>query len=291
MTAVDPLAEVPEDILSYLGSQNTLTLATASRAGVPHAATYVYASEHAALYICIRLDTTTAKNLAQNPLGYITIDSYHPDWSRTRGVQCSVEATQLHKPTEVALVTERFKQKFPAVSDIPLSRLAVYRIIPTSIVFIDNGGDAAQARAGMEHRASLVYSVFHNLPEHEVATVSARMETLEVNSGEIVVRQGAPADNFFIIQDGEFEVIFDEGGQARTVARLQRGQFFGEMAILRNMPRTATVRAVCPSTLLVMSKDAFLGIVAQSLATSDDFDQIIHRRLTELAQPKTDDRY
>jgi CRP-like cAMP-binding protein len=284
----DPLAEIPEDVLSYLQSESTLTLATASRAGVPHAATYVYVNEHATLYVCARPDTTTAKNFERNPLGFVTIDSYHPDWSQTRGIQCSVETTRMQDSDDIARVTFLFKRKFPSVADIPVSRLAVFRLTPTSIVFIDNSDNTTQARAGVEHRKSLVYSLFHDLPEQEVETVSAQMETIEVESGEIVVRQGEPADNFFIVQDGEVEVIHEDAGQGRSVALLRRGQFFGEMAILRNMPRTATVRAVRPTQLLVMSKDVFRALVAQSLATSDDFDQIIHRRLTELAQGKLD---
>jgi uncharacterized protein YhbP (UPF0306 family) len=287
MTGVEPPTRVPGDILSYLGSQSTMTLATASRAGVPHAATYVYASEQAALFVCMRPDTTTAQNIARNPLGFITIDSYHSDWSRTKGIQCSVEVTRLQDPEEIARVSALFNQKFPQQSSIPVSRLAAFRITPTSIVFIDNSDDAG-ARAGVEHRQSLVFSIFRDLPEHEVDAVSAQMEVIEVRSGEIIVRQGAPADNFYIIQEGEVEVMHEQAGEARTVARLQRGQFFGEVAILRNTPRTATVRAVHPSKLLVMSKDAFRGILARSLATSHDFDQMIDRRLTELAQRQVD---
>jgi hypothetical protein len=232
----------------------------------------------------MRPDTTTAKNIGRNPLGFITIDSYHPDWSQTKGLQCSVEIARVLDGAEIADVSTLFRQKFPAVSDIPVRRLAVFRLTPTSVVFIDNGGDTGETRGGVEHHESLVYSVFRNLPEQEADIVTAQMDMLDVESGEIIVRQGTPADDFFIVQDGEVEVIHEHGGDVRTVAHLQRGQFFGEMAILRNMPRMATVRAVTRTRLLVMNKDTFRGLVAQSLATSDDFDQVIRSRLAELAQ-------
>ena len=99
----------------------------------------------------------------------------------------------------------------------------------------------------------------------------------------MIVRQGAPADKFFIIVDGEVEVIREDDGEARTVAgQLKRGQFFGEIAILRDTPRMATVKAVAPTTLFAMERQAFQGLVAQSMGTTQDFDRVIQKRLEEI---------
>jgi CRP-like cAMP-binding protein len=54
------------------------------------------------------------------------------------------------------------------------------------------------------------------------------------------------------------------------------------MAILRDMPRTATVRAVTAATLMTLERDAFREMVAQSLGTTSDFDRVIQQRLSEL---------
>ena len=99
----------------------------------------------------------------------------------------------------------------------------------------------------------------------------------------MIVRQGAPADKFFIIVRGEVEVVHEEQGAAQRIAVLKSGQFFGEIAILRDTPRTATVRAITPTTLLTMDRDAFRGLVAQSLATTQDFDAAIRERLEKMA--------
>src|SRR5262249_34570825 len=106
--------------------------------------------------------------------------------------------------------------------------------------------------------------------------------TLQVEDGEVIVAQGDPADRFFIIVDGEVEVVHEENGDSRTLARLTAGQFFGEMAILRDTPRMATVRALGPATLFAMERDAFRDLVAQSLGTTQDFDQVIQQRMQEL---------
>jgi CRP-like cAMP-binding protein len=97
----------------------------------------------------------------------------------------------------------------------------------------------------------------------------------------VIVRQGAPADKFFIVVDGEVEVVRDSDGKTRRLATLGKGQFFGEIAILRDAPRVATVRAVKPTTLFAMERDVFRSLVAQSMGTTGDFDRVIQQRLEE----------
>ena len=112
--------------------------------------------------------------------------------------------------------------------------------------------------------------------------LAGRLETVSVNAGETIVRQGAPAEKFFIIVSGEVEVIHDSNGSSQQVATLGPGRFFGEVAILRDVPRTATVRATEPTTLLTMDRDTFRALVAQSLGTTQDFDRIVRERLGSL---------
>ena len=71
-------------------------------------------------------------------------------------------------------------------------------------------------------------------------------------------------------------------GADERLATLTAGQFFGEMAILRDTPRMATVRALEPTTLFAMDRDTFRGLVAQSMGTTRDFDQVIQQRLDEI---------
>ena len=75
----------------------------------------------------------------------------------------------------------------------------------------------------------------------------------------------------------------EENGESISIEIMRNGKFFGEMAVLKNMARTATVRALQPTTLLAMDRDAFRSLVAQSLSTTQDFDQVISSRLANLA--------
>src|SRR5204862_3339407 len=115
---------------------------------------------------------------------------------------------------------------------------------------------------------------------------AAKLQTVQIEAGDVIVRQGAPADKFFIIIDGEVEVVHEQDGATKRLATLTAGQFFGEMAILRDTPRMATVRAIGPTTLFAMERDAFQNLVAGSIGTTQDFDRVIQQRLEEIKTPQ-----
>ncbi len=284
MASEKPALDVPKHVLDYLEAEKALTLATASPAGVPRATTLTYVNDGVALYVWTQPDTTTARHIEENPVVSFAIDEYVDDWRQTNGIQGSGEAQVLLNPSEIKRALELFRNKFSDVGETAAPNISFFRITPRELRFIDNatgGGEEPQA-VGLHYHGDVVYSVFRDLPQEEVSTVVASMQTIEIEPGTVVVRQGAPADKFFIIVDGEVEVLRDDDGQRRTLAHLGRGQFFGEMAILRDTPREATVQAVVPTTLFAMDRDSFRSLVAQSLGTTQDFDRVIHQRLEEI---------
>ncbi len=104
----------------------------------------------------------------------------------------------------------------------------------------------------------------------EAALRAARIVAMQ--PGEVIIRQGDPADNFYVIVEGEVEVtqtpdvptegVTPDDGKARVLRRLGRGQFFGEIGLLSRVPRTATVTAVSGGSLVVLGKDDFLQLVS-----------------------------
>ena len=77
--------------------------------------------------------------------------------------------------------------------------------------------------------------------------------------GEIICREGDPGDCMYIIQSGAVEISRQKGSQEVVVAMLEQGDFFGEMALLDRQPRSATVKTLCRTRLLPLTKDSFLG--------------------------------
>ena len=275
--------DVPSEVLQYLRDQKTLTLATASPGAVPRAVTLVYVNDGATLFVWTRPDTITARHIQQNSLVSFAIDEYSADWQETKGIQGMGDSQALLDGAEIDHVTSLFEQKYPPLKGTLSTKLSFFRIVPTELQFIDNtaGGGAAEDGLGVAFHRDLVYNVFRELPEQDVERIEAQLRTIEIPEGEIVVRQGTPADKFFIIIDGEVEVTREEEGKTRLLGTLGRGQFFGEIAILREMPRVATVRAVKPTTLFTMERDVFQSVVAQSMGTTGDFDRVIRQRLEE----------
>lgn len=274
-------ANVPPHVLEYLKRHETLTLATASSAGVPRAATFVYVNDGATFYVWTRPEGTTARHIEQNPQVSFAIDDYVPDWRQTKGVQVNGRCRVVLSPAETRKIVQLFSEKFPHVgADSVPSNVVFFRIEPIAVVFIDNtGGGAGDQSIGQEYSREVVYDVFRSLPREDAAQVAGEMRPMTVEPGEDIVREGAPADKFFIVVDGEVEVLRDVDGEERRLATMGKGQFFGEIAILRDMPRSATVRALTRVTLLAMERDTFRNLVAQSLGTTQDFDAVVRERL------------
>jgi CRP-like cAMP-binding protein/general stress protein 26 len=275
--------DLPGNVLEYLHEQKTLTLATASRGAVPHAVTLVYVDHDGSLYFWTRPDTTTAQHIGQNPVVSFAIAEYSSDWRDTKGVQGSGNCQVVLDSEEIDRVVAAFGAKYPSLDGSLSNELSFFRITPTQLQFIDNTapGAASDQGPGVSYYRDLVYSIFHDLPQDQVETVEGQLRTIEVPEGDVIVRQGAPADKFFIIVDGEVEVTREADGKTRSLGTLGRGQFFGEIAILRDTPRVATVRALKPTILFSMERDVFRSVVAQSMGTTGDFDRLVTQRLED----------
>ncbi len=271
--------------LRYLTGQRVCTLATVSPTGLPHAAMFSYVNEEMTFYVWTRPGTLTSRHLDANPAVSLTVGEYSPDWRETKGVQASGDGRVLLDPAEIRCAHELFEAKFPGLFPVPPMNVSFLRIRPTQVHFIDNERAAgAAATAAITFSRSLVYSVFGALPGQEAEMIAGRLGKVTLPAGETIVRQGGPADKFFIIVDGEVAVARAAGGHERVVATLGPGQFFGEVAILRDVPRTATVRAVTRTTLLTMDHETFRALVAQSLGTTQDFDEIVRARTSTLGR-------
>lgn len=117
-------------------------------------------------------------------------------------------------------------------------------------------------------------------PDLQRAIAAAEVKTFE--PGETIITEGAPADAFFIIASGSVEVFkqMDEG-EVR-VARLERGQYFGEIGLLQNTTRTATVRVAsdAPAAVMILTQEAFLDLVETLDLDSDEIGRLMRKRIS-----------
>jgi MFS family permease len=99
--------------------------------------------------------------------------------------------------------------------------------------------------------------IFAPLPASTLEQLAHALEELPASAGEEIVRQGEPGDRFYLIKHGGFDVYID----GEPVQSLDTGDSFGEIALLRNVPRTATVRARTEAVLYALDRRHFLAAV------------------------------
>jgi CRP/FNR family transcriptional regulator, cyclic AMP receptor protein len=98
----------------------------------------------------------------------------------------------------------------------------------------------------------------------------------------LVVRQGEPGDCAYLILDGEVEVLKEQGDHQLRVGRLKSGECFGEIALLADIPRTASVRCLTSTDLLILPRGEFMTLAGGYR----DFGNALRTRMTErMAEP------
>src|SRR5919109_102041 len=100
---------------------------------------------------------------------------------------------------------------------------------------------------------------FAGLSRGELLQLAKVTEDMEVDEGKTLTREGQSGSEFFVIVDGEVGVTKD-GSEVRT---LGPGDFFGEIALLEDRPRTATVTARTPLRFFVLTRQAFRSMLAR----------------------------
>ncbi len=110
--------------------------------------------------------------------------------------------------------------------------------------------------------------IFGGLEDAELERLWSYTEVQRHDAGETILRQGDLAKEMFVLLDGEVEIYTgDEDERARTLGRLKRGDCFGEMAIIDIQPRSASVRAVTPVSLMVIGFDDLIRVYQFNMQT------------------------
>jgi MFS family permease len=117
--------------------------------------------------------------------------------------------------------------------------------------------------------------LFAPLGAPELAALANGLVESRVTAGTEVVHQGDPGDRFYVVADGELNVTCD----GRELRRLHRGEGFGELALLRDVPRTATVTAATDSRLYALGKACFLTSVASHPRATVEAERLVDERL------------
>ncbi|MGQ0464764.1 MAG: ATP-binding cassette domain-containing protein [Sporichthyaceae bacterium] len=120
-----------------------------------------------------------------------------------------------------------------------------------------DGRTASVSPARLRH-----ITLFADLADEVLARIAGLLASEYFEGDQVVFREGDEGERFFLIARGRVEVsMSDADGAERVLDRLIDGDHFGELALLQNRPRTATVRTESPSVFLTMSRSSFLLLV------------------------------
>lgn len=102
-----------------------------------------------------------------------------------------------------------------------------------------------------------------HMDEERLKEIMKRVKVRNFKEGEIIIRQGENSDNFYIIKDGLVGIVLEVDKESEEVIGnlKKKGDFFGEIGIIYNIPRSATVLALSPTTVLQLSDSDFMELI------------------------------
>jgi CRP-like cAMP-binding protein len=159
-----------------------------------------------------------------------------------------------------------------------------FRLFVRSHVSIAEKVEAAKELVGLLRRMP----AFREVPLAQLALMASLMKPVRVVPGEDVVKQGEIGSSMYVIRQGQVEVVVETDGADKRIAQLGPGEYFGEIALVESVPRTATVRALTDGELAALAKDDFDRRIGTSLAAIQAIGKISSRRRREIWERSTE---
>jgi rhodanese-related sulfurtransferase len=136
-----------------------------------------------------------------------------------------------------------------------------------------SGGANWGAMSGLFGINNLRFGAFSQLPPAHIDELLRRFERVEAKKGEVIIREGAEGDYYYLVESGRCHVERMIGGVSMTLAELKSGDTFGEEALVSEAKRNATVTTKTDCSLLRLSKQDFNALLREPLLRGINMEQ------------------
>ena len=185
-----------------------------------------------------------------------------------------------HDPNGYLITDQYMRTSIPGVYAAGDTRAQLAKQITTAV------GDATTAVLHSERyieELKHAERTFPDVPKEVVAESVSRAELLTFGPGELVVREGEPADRFYLVIEGRAVVTQHGADGAETVLNeVGPGDYFGEVGLLEDVPRIASVRAKTALEVMALDRSAFRRLIESSRVTAAEVQRTAEDRLRSL---------
>jgi CRP-like cAMP-binding protein len=126
--------------------------------------------------------------------------------------------------------------------------------------------------------------IFSYLNPRQISSLVHTLKKQTFNKGESVFQQGDTGDRFYIVKEGEVQVQHTKDSKVTMEKTIGSGGFFGEIALIKNVPRTASVVSKSATMLLYLTKQDFYHVIKDNLLAGIQFDALAENRIARLGE-------
>ncbi len=124
--------------------------------------------------------------------------------------------------------------------------------------------------------------LFAKLDKQNLEVLSRIIVERKFDKGSVIVSQGESGIGFYIIESGKVEVYREKDGEKFKLNEISGGEFFGEMALFDELPRTATVVALEPTNCYIITNWHFRGVIDSNPSVAAQMLEVIAKRFSQL---------
>ena len=124
------------------------------------------------------------------------------------------------------------------------------------------------------------YPIFENLDSQLLEEIASLFVTESYPAERVVVREGTPGNRFYLLAHGQVSVQKNNpDGTQKTIGVLEDGDYFGEIALIRDVPRSATILTLTPCLMLSLHREIFQNLLERSADLKEKFEEAITTRM------------